>query len=34
MKINVSAPTPVVSVKPVMLSAPDRGEDLQVRVSA
>lgn len=34
MKINVSAPTPVVSVKPVMLSAPGRGEDLQVRVSA
>ncbi|HEX8982845.1 MAG TPA: alpha/beta fold hydrolase [Ktedonobacterales bacterium] len=30
----ISAPTPVVSVKPVVLSAPDRGEDLQVRVSA
>lgn len=29
-----SAPTPVVSVKPVVLSAPGRGEDLQVRVSA
>jgi predicted dienelactone hydrolase len=29
-----SAPTPVVSVKPVILSAPGRGEDLQVRVSA
>ncbi|WP_393087293.1 alpha/beta hydrolase family protein [Streptomyces sp. LN704] len=27
-------PTPVVSVKPVVLSAPGRGEDLQVRVSA
>ena len=26
--------TPVVSVKPVMLSAPGRGEDLRVRVSA
>ncbi|MBT2761986.1 chlorophyllase [Paenibacillus sp. ISL-20] len=34
MKINVSAPTPVVSVKPVVLPAPGRGEDLQVRVSA
>lgn len=34
MKIKVSVPTPVVSVKPVVLSAPDRGEDLQVRVSA
>jgi len=29
-----STPVPVVSVKPVVLSAPDRGEDLQVRVSA
>ncbi|MEO3786384.1 chlorophyllase [Actinocorallia sp. B10E7] len=29
-----SAPAPVVSVKPVVLSAPGRGEDLQVRVSA
>ena len=29
-----SAPTPIVSVKPVVLSAPGRGEDLQVRVSA
>lgn len=27
-------PTPVVSVKPVVLSAPGRGEDLRVRVSA
>ncbi|MDQ0061640.1 alpha/beta hydrolase family protein [Paenibacillus harenae] len=34
MKINVNAPTPVVSMKPVVLSAPGRGEDLQVRVSA
>ncbi len=34
MKIKVSVPTPVVSVKPLVLSAPDRGEDLQVRVSA
>jgi pimeloyl-ACP methyl ester carboxylesterase len=32
MAANVA--TPVVSVKPVVLSAPDRGEDLQVRVSA
>lgn len=30
----LSAPTPVVSVSPVVLSAPGRGEDLQVRVSA
>ena len=30
----VSAPTSVVSVKPIVLSAPNRGEDLQVRVSA
>jgi predicted dienelactone hydrolase len=34
MEIKVSAPTPVVSVKPVVLSAPGRDEDLQVRVSA
>ncbi|MFC5827125.1 alpha/beta hydrolase family protein [Nonomuraea insulae] len=30
----ISAPTPVVSVKPVVLPAPGRGEDLRVRVSA
>lgn len=30
----VSAPTTVVSVSPVVLSAPGRGDDLQVRVSA
>ena len=34
MNINVNTPTPVISIKPVVLSAPDRGEDLQVRVSA
>lgn len=34
MEIKVSVSTPVVSVKPVVLSAPGRGEDLQVRVSA
>lgn len=28
------APVPVVSVKPIVLAAPDRGDDLQVRVSA
>lgn len=28
------AATPIVSVKPVVLAAPDRGDDLQVRVSA
>jgi dienelactone hydrolase len=32
---NTGAPAPVVSVKPVVLAAPsERGEDLQVRVSA
>jgi predicted dienelactone hydrolase len=30
----MSEPTPVVSVKPVVLPAPGRGADLQVRVSA
>ncbi|MEF2966580.1 alpha/beta fold hydrolase [Paenibacillus sp. M1] len=34
MDMNISTPTPVVSVKPVVLPAPGRGEDLQVRVSA
>lgn len=34
MKMNVNKRTPVISVKPVVLSAPDRGEDLQVRISA
>ena len=32
--LPVSAATPVVSVSPVVLSAPGRGDDLQVRVSA
>ncbi|MGI5290117.1 alpha/beta hydrolase family protein [Nonomuraea polychroma] len=32
--VAMSAPTPVVSMKPVVLSAPGRGEDLQVGVSA
>jgi pimeloyl-ACP methyl ester carboxylesterase len=32
--IPVSAPTPVVSVSPVVLSAPERAVDLQMRVSA
>ena len=32
--VAISTPTPVISVKPVVLSAPGRGEDLQVRVSA
>jgi predicted dienelactone hydrolase len=32
--VAISAPTPVISVKPVVLSAPGRDEDLQVRVSA
>ena len=32
--VAIGAPTPVVSVQPVVLLAPGRGEDLQVRVSA
>lgn len=32
--VAVSAAAPIVSVKPVVLSAPGRGEDLHVRVSA
>jgi predicted dienelactone hydrolase len=31
---TTNAPTTVVSVRPVVLSAPGRGEDLQVRISA
>jgi predicted dienelactone hydrolase len=31
---DVTTPTPVISVRPVVLAAPGRGEDLQVRVSA
>jgi dienelactone hydrolase len=31
---DLPAPTPIVSVKPVVLDAPQRGEPLQVRVSA
>ncbi|GAA3594656.1 hypothetical protein GCM10022223_07180 [Kineosporia mesophila] len=32
--LDVGAPTPTISVKPVVLPAPERGTDLQVRVSA
>ncbi len=32
--VTMSASTPIVSVKPIVLSAPERGEDLHVRVSA
>ncbi len=32
--VAIGAPTPVISVKPVVLPAPGRGEDLRVRVSA
>ncbi|MFC3997365.1 alpha/beta hydrolase family protein [Nocardiopsis sediminis] len=32
--VAISAPAPIVSVKPVVLPAPDRGHDLHVRVSA
>jgi hypothetical protein len=31
---TISPPTPILSLRPVVLPAPDRGEDLQVRVSA
>jgi predicted dienelactone hydrolase len=31
---GLTAPAPVVSVKPLVLSAPGRGDDLQVKVSA
>ncbi|PCL91183.1 alpha/beta hydrolase family protein [Paenibacillus lautus] len=34
MELKITAPSPVVSVKPIVLSAPGRGENLQVRVSA
>lgn len=34
MEINVNTPAPIISVKPVVLPVPERGEDLQVRVSA
>ncbi|QQE79213.1 alpha/beta fold hydrolase [Alicyclobacillus sp. SO9] len=34
MKIGINTPTPVISVKPVVLPAPNRGDDLQVRVCA
>ncbi len=33
-KGGVCAPTPVISVSPIVLSAPGRGEDLKMRVSA
>lgn len=33
-EFDIAAPTPIVSVKPVVLPAPGRGEDLRVRVSA
>lgn len=32
--IALDAPTPIVSIKPVVLPAPNRGDDLHVRVSA
>ena len=32
--MTIAGSTPIVSVKPIALSAPGRGEDLQVRVSA
>jgi predicted dienelactone hydrolase len=34
MDIKVNAPTQVISLKPIVLPAPGRGENLQVRVSA
>ncbi|MEK5056848.1 chlorophyllase [Paenibacillus sp. FSL H7-0326] len=34
MEFKINASSPVISVKPIVLSAPGRGEDLRVRVSA
>lgn len=34
MIAGVESPAPVVSVKPIILPAPERGDDLRVRVSA
>ncbi|GGG09125.1 hypothetical protein GCM10010912_62090 [Paenibacillus albidus] len=34
MKTKISITSPIISVKPIVLSAPERGEDLQIRVSA
>jgi len=31
---TVATPTPIISVRPIVLSAPGRGEDLQLRISA
>jgi hypothetical protein len=33
-KATIGTPVPVVSIKPIVLPAPDRGEDLQLRVTA
>jgi hypothetical protein len=32
--VGLGSPRPVISVSPILLAAPDRGEDLQLRVSA
>ena len=34
MEAALDAPAPVISVRPVVLAAPDRGDDLQARVTA
>jgi len=34
LDLAIGTPVSVVSVKPIVLAAPDRGDDLQVRVSA
>lgn len=34
MGLKITAPSPIISVKPITLSAPERGEDLLVKVSA
>jgi hypothetical protein len=34
LEATIGTPAPVVSIKPVVLPAPDRGDDLQVRVTA
>jgi hypothetical protein len=33
-KATTGTPSPIVSIKPILLAAPDRGDDLQLRVTA
>ncbi len=34
VEVTIGSPVPVVSIRPIVLPAPDRGDDLQVRVTA